>query len=109
MERKIDRLEKPVNIEKDDENRDPGGQFPRQHEHKHKCAPCERPVQNFEKAVHEYVSVLNYSTLFDIIHPRPHRLMVRTTPFHGVNRGSIPRGATENSKAALSWLTKNQK
>ncbi len=25
---------------------------------------------------------------------RPYRLTVRTAPFHGVNRGSIPRGVT---------------
>ncbi len=30
----------------------------------------------------------------------PHRLMARTAPFHGVNRGSIPRGATTTNKKA---------
>ncbi len=28
---------------------------------------------------------------------RPHRLTARTAPFHGVNRGSIPRGVTTRS------------
>ncbi len=27
-------------------------------------------------------------------HARPHRLTVRTAPFHGANRGSIPREVT---------------
>ena len=27
---------------------------------------------------------------------RPHRLTVRTAPFHGANRGSIPRGVTNH-------------
>ncbi len=31
---------------------------------------------------------------------RPHRLTARTAPFHGVNRGSIPRGVMGKKKVA---------
>ncbi len=31
----------------------------------------------------------------------PYRLTVRTAPFHGVNRGSIPRGVTSDTKRSL--------
>ena len=31
----------------------------------------------------------------------PHRLMARTAPFHGVNPGSIPGGATENVRSGF--------
>lgn len=33
---------------------------------------------------------------------RPYRLTVRTAPFHGVNRGSIPRGVTSWVLSALN-------
>ena len=32
---------------------------------------------------------------------RSHRLAVRTSPFHGGSRGSIPRGITKSKKASL--------
>src|SRR6185437_7940277 len=34
---------------------------------------------------------------------RPHRLTARTAPFHGVNRGSIPRGVMAQIKTAQKW------
>ena len=38
---------------------------------------------------------------------RPYRLTVRTAPFHGVNRGSIPRGVTNANrrKAVFAFVT----
>ncbi len=36
---------------------------------------------------------------------RPHRLTARTAPFHGVNRGSIPRGVTLNNMKKSILIT----
>jgi hypothetical protein len=38
------------------------------------------------------------SPLFNLFFIRPHRLVVRTSPFHGGNRGSNPLGVTKSLK-----------
>lgn len=61
--------------------------------------PC-RPTKSVSGVTPGAVAAYAIGTIFR----RPHRLAVRTPPFHGSNRGSIPRGVATFNPLIISGL-----
>lgn len=65
---------------------------------------CVQYIKGCERALFYKGTLVCYNCKTVFTEKRSHRLTVRTDPFHGSNRGSIPRGITITKQPGSSWL-----